>query len=182
MNINQEAYNKFEQLPQMPYNIITSLIQNNENVWKLINYNSPDALQLPNLTQEQKAKLIWNGQEDSEDYRVFMQPVTDDAFTTMCSQIRVFPIVIIPTNRTLGIISFGIEILSHVKINQLNNYQTRILTLLQEVISTLNGTYINGIGQLFFDKSASYDNSAKLNLFNNRNYCGYTLIMSNRAV
>jgi len=182
MNSTFNDYNKFKQLPQMPYNIIKNLIINNENIWKLIKYNTPNALDLANLTKKDKASLIWNGEEDSEDFRVFMQPYTDDAFAQQCTQIRIFPSSIVPTNRTLGIISFCFEILTHVKINQLNNYQTRILTILQEVIATLNGVEINGIGSLFFDYEGSRDNFAKLNLYNNRNYCGYTLTMSNRAV
>ena len=59
------AYAKFEHLPQYQNNIITYLIKNNENIWKLLYYNTPDCLQQNNLTIDQKSALIYTGQNIS---------------------------------------------------------------------------------------------------------------------
>ena len=50
-------YNSLSALPNAPYNILKYLAQNNENIWKLLKYNSYDALSKPNLTMEEKLSL-----------------------------------------------------------------------------------------------------------------------------
>lgn len=175
-------YNKFEQLSQMPYNIISYLLQNNQNLWKLLNYTTSDALNQFDLTNKQKGTLIYNGQTDSSLYRCFMSPFTDDAFTEQCAQLRIYPVTIIPENQVIGNISFAIEVMSHVKINQLSNYSTRILCMLQEVLQSLNGIKIGGIGFLNFNRMSNSNNVARLNIYNNRSYIGYTAILSIKGV
>lgn len=181
MNYFETEYNKFEQLPQLSYNIISYVLNNNENLWKLLKYEESDALDKSNLTYDNKIALIYNGDvENLTDYRVFMDSFNDDAFDKTCSLFRVFPINIIPENRLIGNIDIGIQVMCHNKINQLNNYQTRIITMLQEVIQTLNGKDIGvGLGKIFFDREGNRSNMARLELFN-KHFVGYTLIMSIR--
>jgi hypothetical protein len=174
-NINE--YNQYENLYQLPHNIVTYLFQN-DDIWKLLYYSQIDALKQPPLTNQQKRNLIYNGQINSENYRCFFMPFTDDSFDKQHAQIRVYPVTIMPTNRILGDVSFAIEILSHVKINTLDNYSTRILYLLQQIIKTLNGKDIGSVGNIAFDRKGSGYDSARLNIYNNKNYLGYTLIMS----
>jgi hypothetical protein len=172
------SYNKYTNLREMPYKIISHLLLNNEDIWKLLKYTTPNALNEPNLTIEEKASLIYNGQVDSSSYRVFMQPSTDDSFPENCAILRVYPDIIIPKDNIKGVVTFTFELLSHAKINTLNNYSTRIIWMLQQTIETLNGANIDGLGALFFNRMGSNYDGAKQNLFNNKNYFGYTLMMS----
>lgn len=181
MSCNNNEYNQYKQLPQMPYNIVSYLLLNNNDIWKLLYYTESNALDRTNITIDEKKSLIYNGESISDNKRVFFQPFTDDAFTEPCALLRVYPVTIIPENSYIGIVDFAIEIMSHVKINQLNNYSTRILTMLQQVIETLNGVNINGIGNMFFDKKGSYGDVARLNIYNNRNYLGYTVVLSTKT-
>ena len=171
-------YNSYSGIEMMPYKIITYLVENNQDVFKLLKYNTSDALSKDDLTCEEKAALIYNGQADSTLYNIFTQPITDDAFVEMIAQFRVFPVFIDPVDHIKGIVTFAFEILSHNKINTLDNYSTRILWMLQSTIQTLNGKNIDGLGDFFFNRNASSRDFAKLDLYNTKNYFGYTLYMS----
>ena len=59
-------YNSLAALPQAPYNILQYLALNIENIWKMIKYNSYDALLKPNLALKEKLEYVWKDgkQED----------------------------------------------------------------------------------------------------------------------
>lgn len=175
------AYNTYDSLPNISYNIITYLFSN-DNLFKLLKYSSSDALNQPNLTNSEKANLIYNGQTDASTFRLYQDPFTDDAFDTMCSMIRVFPYYINPVNRVSGIVDVVFEVITHVKVNYLSNYQTRIPYMTQQIISSLNGKEVGALGVMSFDRSISSGNTSKLNIYNNRNYIGQTTIMNVRVV
>ena len=78
---------------------------NNENIWKLLKYNEPNALSNPSLTLNEKAALIWDGNGDSESYKVFRTPYLDDMFTEQTTQLRVYLTTVYPDNSKEGRIS-----------------------------------------------------------------------------
>lgn len=178
---DQVGYNTYRNMRGMGYNVLYYLMENNEEIWKLLKYNTPDALSKPNLTMKEKADLVWDGTGDSEEYRVFRGAYLDDAFIDQSSQLRIYVTVLNPDNRTVGTVDIGIEILVHNKIINLDTYETRQEVLLQQVLETLNGKEIGGVGKLFFDRNGSLYDIARLNLYNNRNIYGYTLIMSTKS-
>jgi hypothetical protein len=47
------------------------------------------------------------------------------------------------------------EVYSHYKINMLNNYTTRIDTIIQQLIEVFNGAEISGLGRMYFDAKAN---------------------------
>lgn len=171
--------NQFEGLEDMPYKIIEYMILHNENIFKLLKYNDTDALDKPNLTFEEKVALIYKGEQDSSQFRIFMQPYTDDAIINEIAQFRVFPEYIYPKDNIKAEVYFAFEILTHNKINTLKDgYKTRIVCLLNEVLRTFNGININGVGKLFFDAKVSRSVTvARQNIYNQRNYFGYTIVM-----
>jgi len=173
------TYNTFENLPLLQYRIVSYLQQNNENIWKVLKYNSNDCLSKPNLSQSEKGDLIYQGEPISSGYRCFTDSFQDDAFTDECSIIRIFPDLIVPKNRTVSDILFKIEMLSHVKIQFLLGYMNRNVYLLQQILKTLNGIdKIDGLGRLVFDQKDNRSDRANLNISNNRNYSGFSLYMS----
>lgn len=171
-------YNKYTEIRSMIYNILSYLIIENEEIWKLLKYDTPDALSNPNLTQEEKSELIYNAQEDETPYRIFRSPFVSDAFVVQNTQLRAYITSGIPTNRTVGQVNFAFEMLTHVKLVNLETYENRLEVMFQQMIETLNGKEIGGIGVLFFNKDASSYDAVRLNLYNNKNYIGYTLVMS----
>lgn len=174
----QLPFNSYEEVPNMPYSIISYLMENEEILWKLLKYDTPDALEKPNLTLDEKAKLIYKGIDNSDSYRVFRTPFIDDTFTTQCQMLRVFLTTLYPQNRTRGLVSFTFECINHIKLANLNGYLNRAELMVQRIIKCLNGKDINGVGVLFFDRSKSYYDVAANDIWNNRNFYGFRIIMT----
>lgn len=159
-DIGSTAYNDFEQFSKLSYNCIKYLMDENELVWKLLKYTGPDAWQKDNLTQEEKGAIIYAGQADTTDFRVFMDDKQPDVYTDEISILRIVPYYAVGLNRTIGYIEVSMQIFSHYKINHLTNYQTRNDTIAGELLKLFNGVNVGGLGLLTFDKIA--DNSSRL--------------------
>ena len=151
-NIGNTAYNKYEGLPLLGYKCIAHLLDVNETIFKLLYYNSPDALDQSNVSAVDKRALIFQGQEKMEDYKIFMDSGQSDAWTTESTVLCIYPFDINPLNRTVGVTTLAFEVYSHYKINHLNNYTTRIDTIIQQLIKEFNGWGgLGEVGRLEFD-------------------------------
>lgn len=179
---NESSYNQYDGLQNFTLFIIQHLMLNNEDIWKLLKYDTQDALEKPNLTREEKAKLIYPGASggDMDDYRVFRTPYLDDLTTNQQAQLRVYLESITPDTRLYGTVDVNIEVICHVKMVELNDYQNRAESIVWQVIKTLNGADVGGIGKLFFDRNGSFYDLIKMNRYNNRNFYGYTITMSTK--
>lgn len=181
-------YNKHTAIRYITENIIYYLIDNNEIIWKLLKYDSTDALFKSNLTRQEKIDLIYKGMDLKTDgYKVFRQPYTDDAELTDTSMIRVFLSNIIPNNKTISNVGITIECLVHSKNVMIRSdlfdvtYENRLELLLQQVIECLNGAEVKGTGSLFFDMDGSYLTKATIGVYNNRNYHGFRIIFVSKV-
>ena len=156
----EDPYAKYYELPKLTYRIIEILMKSEdaEELWKSLKYDEPDAWNKPNLTMEEKAALIYPGGEHQEDYHVFMDFTMDDAVYKESTYLRIYPLELIPTNRTVGICSINFEVFTHSKLNHLSNYTTRIDDIIQILLRVLNGAEISNMGCLFFDASRSRNN------------------------
>lgn len=147
----KESYNKYLLYPTISYNVISYLIENNEMIWRLLKYTTADAWNKSNLTKKEKGALVYDGSPEETNYNVFLDVGQDVALTKQCTILRVSPFELTPSNHVIGQITMGFEIYSHYRINTLNNYTTRIDTITQQIIETLNGAMIGGLGRLYFD-------------------------------
>lgn len=175
------VYNKFSGYSSLTYNIVRYLINNNEDIWKILKYNTPDALDLPQLTNNEKRDLIYNGEEDAEDqFRVFRDIFTDDTQQDRVTQLRIFPSRYDSDNKVNGIVDIIFQVVTHVKVNYLDNYTTRIDYLTEQLIKTLNGEEIDGVGKLFMDGETRRTNGTLYtpSVGNNKNYEGIVITMS----
>jgi hypothetical protein len=154
-DIVQSSYNKFITFPSTSYNLIKYLMDNEEQLWKILKYNDPNAWNKPNLTHDEKASLIYLGQANETDFRVFMDLGQDNAWLIEACTLRIAPLNLNPQNYVFGHLSIGFEIYSHYKINTMDNYTTRIDYGTQRIIEVFNGADIDGIGRLYFDYKAS---------------------------
>ena len=155
MALLEEQYNKFTNLPLLSYNCITHLIQNNDLVWKLLKYSDNRAYEKSNLTTQEKGALVYAGQVNVNEYRVFSDYGADDSILSEIAILRISVLELIPSNYVYGHVTMGMEIYSHYKINMLNNYTTRIDTIIQQLIETFNGAEISGLGRMYFDAKAN---------------------------
>lgn len=172
------AYAKYEVLPDLSYNIISYLMKSPdaEIIWKLLKDNSNDAWTIENLTQSEKGALIYDGSSFATGYRVFMDTGMDDAITEEATFLRIYPYYITPISRTTGVVDIAFEIVSHYKTNTLSNYKTRVDTILQALIKSLNGVDIGGLGVLFFDANSARGD--KVQSYSITPYRGKILVMS----
>ena len=173
-------YNKYSQMSQMVYNIVEHLMLNNENIWKVLKYPDVDCLNKPNLTLAEKAALIYKGQTDSTPYRLIMQNFSDDAYDQMQTRLHIFIDTVKPKTYVWGTVDIMFEIASHNKIIYMNEYLNRNEYVMQQLIETLNGQDVKGLGNLFFDYDKQYTNVGKLSYFN-KYYQGFRLVMSSHS-
>lgn len=180
-------YAKFNELPDYQYKVLNCLYKN-EDFWKLLNYNTPNALFQPNLTIQQKQALVYNSRnntypQDTTNFRVFLNDLSDDLWPDEASIVRITLSTLVPENRTEGTMTFDIDVLTHIKIDTLEGYKSRKVCLLSNVLGTLNGAEIEGTGLLAFSRQSSYEDKAILgSMTNGKNYSGYKIVLSTHYV
>jgi len=177
----KDSYNKFENLPLLSYNCIKYLMDNNDTVWKLLKYTDRDAYKNdtthPNLTKAEKGALIYNGMPNQNDYKIFLDVGQDDAITTESAILRIHPMELTPVNYVYGNVSMAFECYAPFKANTLSNYQTRVITIIQQIIETFNGAEIGGLGRLYFDSRAS--SRCRMTLAGQINFKGNVAVFCN---
>jgi len=177
VDIRKEEYNKFTNVPLLPYNCIKYLMDNNETLWKLLKYPTNDAWSKTNLTTAEKADLIYAGEIDATNYRVFIGKGLDQSWTEQACILRVSSIDITPTNYIFGLVTMAFEIYCHYSITTLSNYTDRIDSCVQSILETLNGSEITGLGRLFFDSRITGKN--RISVIGEIPFKGKVLLMSN---
>lgn len=168
-------FNTLKNMPYMPYLCISYLMDNNENIWKLLKYTEDDAWKKENLTQEEKADMIFKGVPPETDYRIFFDEGQLDAWTIQATLLRITPVTIIPMNQVQAQLYMSFEVLSHYDINHMSNYSTRTDYIIQQILQTFNGVDIPGIGRFTFDINSFP--GCKIVLSGQKPYSGKTLIM-----
>ena len=174
------AYALYEDFSEYSYNCISYLMDNSELIWKLLKYNDRDAWNKPDLTKEEKAALIYSGQPTTTDFRVFMDTGNPDVWKEEISQARIYPIKILPKNRTTGIVLMAFDFFTHYKLNQLSNYKSRVDMATQEYIRVFNGINIAGIGRLAFNGTETVEDKAIT--LGQLPFKGKSVYMSNRDI
>jgi len=179
MSINFE-YAQYELYDRLSNNCIEYLMNNNEDIWKLLKYTGNNPLSNSNLTLSEKRALIYSGQPDTTDYRVFLDRGQDDAITETQCILKVSPYAIKPLSHTNGKVSMLFEIYCSYKINHItvdDYHTTRIDCLMKNLILTLNGADITGLGRISLNSKQSYSDGAKA--YGSVPWKGSWLVMSN---
>lgn len=177
----QDFYNKFNLFPNYSYNVIKYLVANNETIFRLLKYNDADAWRVdsnhPNLTVAEKGALIYDGIKKETDCRIFNSTGQNESWDIETSVLRISPIELIPVNYIYGKVVIGFEVFSHVQCVSLSNYQNRIDLIIQQLLETLNGSVISGLGRLFFDLKSS--SKCRIYSIGSIPYRGKMLVMCN---
>lgn len=183
-DIVKDSYNKFSQLPLLPYNCIAYLMQKSDLVWRLLKYNDADAwledANHPNLTEAQKALLIYDGKKREVDCRIFSTTGLSSGWSEQVCQLRISILEAIPSNKVYGYVTLGMEVYPHDLVNTLSNYQTRADTIAQQLIEVFNGAEIGGLGRLYFD--ASLNSRTKVSVIGTTPFVGKGVTFCNYVV
>ena len=180
---NQWVYNKFNLLPQISYNIASYLMDNDEFIWRLLKYTTADAWNSAlhaNLTKAEKGALIWSGEGDPIDYRMFFDVGQDQSWTTVATILRISPIEVVPNNHIYGTSCIAFEVYSHYSLSTMTNYATRNVSIIQRLIEVLNGADIEGVGRLYFNYRAS--SRCKVVAIGSIPYKGMSVVMCSNAL
>lgn len=187
-NDNNYSFNSFKEMPKIPYQILTVLINNTdedcEKLWKLIAYPDSDALSKPNLTREQKLNLIWKGESTEQHYNVFLKPMVSSSIDNDKSQtqLRLYRYNTMPLDRIEGIVCFEFDILVHA--DSCLVYDGQFLcekTDLMEglLLSIFNGRDIGvGSGVLEYNRELSRSCNSQLSISNSKTFYGRAVILA----
>lgn len=183
-------FNTFKNISKVPYTIVMDYLFYNENIWKLLYYITDEdgnpisrPLERPNLTSKQKRSLIYNGIDDANKYRVFLSNVPLSEETTgQVQQIRIFRDRVLPKDAFMSNATWTIELPCHNAISTIivdNIIVNRVDLLQEEILETLNGKEIGGIGTLMFSYDSPQRMSDRSDFFRfNTQFSGYIFNMS----
>lgn len=196
--IDPTNFNKFSNLDSVETRIVEYIRDTKnddaERLWKVLKYTDSRALFQPNLSNKEKNDLIYKDL-DQMGSRVFTFPYIEDEFADVCSILKVYIHSIEPQNHLVAKVNVGIDILTHNKITNVYNdngdpleggrpieekipVKNRNTVMLKALLAILNGSSIEGVGVLQFNKEMTDKCEAQLKLSNNRNFYGYTLVFS----
>jgi hypothetical protein len=156
-NQNNIAANTDAMIPLISYNCVAYLLQNNELIWKLLKYQTPDAWEKTNLTSSEKATMIYRGGDPDTmyNYNVFFDDFQDDGITKETTFLRIFPMEDSPRNHLVSDVAICMVVYTHSNCNHLSNYQTRVETIIQQLKEMFNGKEIPKLGMLKYSQQAS---------------------------
>jgi hypothetical protein len=176
------SFNNFSDMPQIPYKILIHLIQNNENIFKLLKYNTSDALSKPNLTVAEKMALLYIDGEKENEYNIFLKPLIGDEIIKGCSQLRLYKATMQPTDHLTALLNYEFDIICGERIGLVYDENdipcTRIDLIEKELLNELNGLDAFGVGYFQFNKELSRACSEQLRLSNSKTFYGSSLILA----
>lgn len=168
--------NLYNTMPYIPYKILMGLFPN-ENIWKLLKYNTADCLSLDNLTQEEKVGMIWNGKNEMENCNVFLVNTKSDIMTTTKSILMIYRQLTTPTNKAVGDVFYEFDFLfgsesamvdyNGVPCNRGDVFET-------ELLQSLNEKDVAGVGNLQYNMRCS----SRTGTGNKNTYSGIAITMT----
>lgn len=174
------SFNKFLTLPFIPYRIVVALTQN-DNFFKLLKYNTYDALSMPNLTEDEKLQLICKDFDDMQNYNIFLTNIEPNELVNSKTILKLYRYDTLPINHIVSTISYRFDILYGTK-NALVEYQgvpcPRVDLMEMELMKTLNGADVAGVGKLQFNHDLSRLCRSTLNIGNNYTFTGTSIVMA----
>lgn len=173
-------YNSMSRLPQIPYKILEYLALNDEILWKMLAYNSYDALSKPDLTFSEKMDLIWKT-GPQEDFGVFFTALVEDAIPESKCILKVYDYYIHANQLYTGTVIYAFDFLYGGQMS-LVNYNgipvSRGDLFVNRILEVLNGADVGGVGKLtFFDDMSRYD-LARITIGNSKTFTGMQLYLS----
>lgn len=177
-------YNKFSTLPFMPNKMMEYLFENNENIWKILKYPTSDCLSKPNLSMNEKVEMIWGGQDNQQDFNIFFTKEIDNMFPELTTILKLFTLNISPDNHLVSTVALQFDIICGGKISVIDYMGipcNRIDVLRMELLGTLNGENVLGIGELQFNNKLSRWCGSMMNIGNDKTFTGATLIFATQV-
>lgn len=162
----ENTYNKFEQLRGASNTIISYLMENNQNLFKLLKYITPQTnpYSQPDMTFSEKVAMIARNSYDTNESvtkNILFITETREAFTTNVAQLRIEVDAIKAINSYTGFMNVWFQIIVPISADVMENTtitgERRTDAIFLELADTLNGTTIPNSGfhsPMFINNSA----------------------------
>ena len=177
-------WNKFLSMPYIPFRIVMALLEN-DNFCKLLYYNTPHALSQPNLTMSQKRALIWDGEDDMENYHIFLTNVQPNEEIQNKTLIKVYRYNSEPKTQVGATICYKFDILFGskiplVKYNGITCNRGDVIEM--EIMKSLNGEDVAGVGYLQYNDELTSLCGSQIGIGNNYTFTGLSIIFGTYIV
>lgn len=178
-------YNSLSNLPNIPYNILSYLVTSTraENLWKLLAYNSYDALSKDDLTAAQKLDLLWRTGKQ-EDYGVFFTNLVEDAIPTSKCILKIYNYYDHPKELYNATVVYAFDFLygGQMSLVEYNGIPvSRGDLFIQIMLDVLNGAEVGGVGKMTWLDDMSRYCAAKSTIGNSKTFTGAQLYMAVNA-
>lgn len=175
-------FNQFTSMPYTPYKIILAILDN-DNLCKLLKYNTYECLSMTNLTYEEKIAMIWkNPQFDQmQNYNIFMTNTMANMMTESMDVLEVYRYHTRPLNPVLATTAYRFDFLFGSK-TAMVEYEgvpcNRGDVFEMELMKSLNGKDIAGIGLLQYNSDLSNLCNSQVGIGNNSTFTGVSIVMA----
>lgn len=173
-------FNSLSFLPFIPYNIVKYLALKDEIIWKMLKYNTPDALSKPDLSFKEKMELIWTGDAKQENYSVFLSPLVKDAITESKTIIKIWDYRGLTENLFVADMIYEFDCLyggDMAMVTYKGVPVSRGDLFINRIMSVLNGAEIGGVGKLQFNTQMSRYSNLNATIGNSKTFTGVVIYM-----
>lgn len=173
-------YNSLSRLPMGTYKILEylALSPKAENLWKMIKYNSYDALSKDNLTTGEKLSYVWKTGKQ-EDYSVFFTNLIEDGIAESKCLLKIYTYLVQPNDNlyTAAVVySFDWLYGGQMSLVDFNGAPVSRADLFTNIIlDTLNGAIVGGVGKMAFSDDISRYMGVNSVIGNSKTFTGVTL-------
>lgn len=180
---DKPIFNSFDSLPFIPYNILSHLANDPlvEDLWKLLKYNTYDALSQPNLTFKQKMSMIWKNQATQNNYTIFLTRLIEDEQLSERTILKLYKANSDPVSAQIATTAYEFDILVGAKIPMVDYNGipcSRVDVIESLLLKSLNGADVNGVGWLQFNDDLSRLCRSATGVGNNTSYYGTSILMA----
>lgn len=179
-------FNQLTPMPFIPYKIISHLAKDvkAEGLWKLLKYNTEDALSKPDLTLAEKMALLCRNNADQNKYSVFLTRLIENEQIEERTILKIYKINTIAEDRYKSICIYAFDVLTGAK-SSVVDYDgipcSRLDVMEQILVKSLNGISVNGVGYLEYNRDLNRACGATYGIGNNTNYEGVQVVMAVRV-
>lgn len=179
-------YNQLTTMPYIPYRIISYLATDPkaEDLWKLLKYNSEDALSKPKLSLEEKLDLVCKNNANQNDYSFFLTRLVENEQTLERTIIKLYKINTVPADRLRAVCPYSFDILTGAKtvVIDYNGVPCSRLDVIEAIlIQCLNGADVGGVGFLEYNRELNRACGAVYGIGNNTSYTGQSVVLAVRV-
>ena len=117
-------FNRFQNLDGLEAKMVSHLVKSQTKfadiIWKLLKYNSLDALSQPTVSEAERWEMVCYDNGDPVSKRVFFSPFVDDAWQVQCSSLYIYVENVLPIDHLRSTVGITIETVTHSKISAIN--------------------------------------------------------------